>query len=158
MAKANETTNSNVNSNLSPAQAASGAHNSTTPSPYALIQKVFNEGYLDDHRGWFGAVDHNTYLPNVVLVRTDLRNGAVEVCFATDDSSFCVNPFYVSGEDGKVHLSTWSIGCTVRRNGTKTLEEAIEDANKEALSSPYSFIREILTVVRKDTFMKGFRA
>lgn len=158
MAKANETTNSTIQSNLSPAQEASGAHNSATPAPYALIQKVFNEGYLDDHRGWFGAVDRNTYLPDVVLVRTDLRNGAVEVCFATDNSSFCVNPFYVSKEDGKVHLSTWSIGSTVRRNGTKTLEEAIDDANKEALSSPYSFIHEILTVVRKDTFMKGFRA
>lgn len=147
-----ENTNSKIN--LSPAQIASGAHSELTPNPYKLMEKVFLEGYKDDHKGWFGAADHNIYKPNVVLVRTDLRNGATEVCFASDKvRGFSVNPFYVA-EDGNVHLSTWSVGCTVRLMG-KSLEDAINEANKEALSNKYC-IHELLTIVRKENFMKAF--
>lgn len=159
-AKANETTTT-INTNpftLSPAQQASGAHNGITPSPYKLLQQLFVEGYLDDHRGWFGSVDASTHLPNVALIRTDLRNGAVEVCFATDDArGFSINPFYVSKEDGRIHLSTWSVGGTIRLYNASSLEQAVNDANKEALTNPYDFTREILTVVRRDEFIAGLK-
>ena len=152
MANIRENTNTKIN--LSPAQIASGAHNELTPNPYQLIEKIFVEGYKDDHRGWFGSVDPTIYKPEVVLLRTDLRNGAVEVCFASEKvRGFSVNPFYVA-EDGLVHLSTWSIGATVRLFG-KSLEEAVKEANNEALSNRFC-MHEILTVIRKEEFMRAF--
>ena len=151
MSKENQNINNTVVVSLSPAQKASGAHNGITPAPMELIKKIFLEGYVDDHRGWFGVIDTTVYQPNVVIVRTDLRNGATEVCFACDKNSFSINPFYVSEEDGKVHLSVWSIGGTIRRNGC--LEEEVAKNNTEAIENKY-VMHEILTVIRKENFMK----
>ena len=153
MKTATNTVANNDNSKLSPAQIASGAHNDATPDPYSILEKLFTEGFKDDHRGWFGAINHNVYKPNVAIVRTDLRNGAVEVCFASENSpAFSINPFYM-GEDGMLHLSRWSVGATVHMRGS--LEESVAFANKEALCNRF-YMHEILSIVRKEDFMKAF--
>lgn len=75
-----------------------------------ILAKVFDHGYVDDHGGT------STYRVDVEVgvglwVRAlDMNHTELIPLFK---GTFCCNPFYISKEDGEVHLDTCSCGGTV---------------------------------------------
>lgn len=72
----------------------------TTQEILATIQGSENPVFIDDHRSSAAATSLNNY----VLVEHD-----GQLCPFPMNNGSCLNPLYI-GEDGKVHLSRWSIG------------------------------------------------
>ena len=138
--------------NLSPAQLSSGAHDSNQPNPKALLKKLFTDGYVDDHDHLNG-VESKTYKPNIAVIRVDIRNGAMEVCAAYEDTAFCINPFYLDTDDGMVHLSTVSVGGSINTRVYRSIDDAVAYYNREQLMA--TFASEQLIIVRKSEFMVG---
>ena len=65
-----------------------------------------HKGYIDDHNyGARGFIPHNDY---VILWNSEGKH----ICPIYKNSVCCLNPLYLD-EDGKVHLSTRSIGSNV---------------------------------------------
>ena len=142
--------------NLSPAQLSSGAHDANQPSPKVILKHIFEDGYIDDHDHLNGLKETKAYKPNVAVIRIDIRNGAVEVCAAFENTAFCINPFYYDEEDGMVHLSTVSVGGSINTRMYRTIDDAIAYYNREQLMA--TFASEQLVLVRKDEFMVGSNA
>ena len=123
--------------------------NTNIPS---IIDQLFSEGFIDDHRGWFGAKDSSIHTVNAVVIHT--RFDEVSVCYATTDSgvrAFSINPFYFNETDGKIHLSTRSNGGVVRFTGYGTLKEAADQYNSEMgyANWPNTF-SQLVIITRQD--------
>lgn len=117
----------------------------------AIIDKVFEEGYIDNHTGWFGAKDDSIHNVDVVILQTKMDG--VTVCFATENSScFSINPFYIDKEDNKVHLSTWSNGGSVKLYGD--LEGGVTAYNKEMGYANWPNLFSQLTIIRRSDWLK----
>lgn len=58
--------------------------------------------------------------------------GDGQVALLLSNALFCLNWVYVDAEDGKSHLSTWSIAGNVNAKG-KTLRQAVTDYNAERI-------------------------
>jgi hypothetical protein len=113
------------------------------------IEKLFTKGYKDNHRGWFGAVDDNVYIPDkvVVLIRY-LDFEEPEVCFSTDKGYYSLNPFYYDEKEDIMRLSTMSIGSCVN--------SSIEKHNKEMgynNTESYHSVEHIVEIYR-DAWLK----
>lgn len=100
-----------------------------------IINSIFNEGYtyLHDKKG--GIIK-----PDVVLVR--VIDGKVDICYANERCQyFSVNPFVID-DDGRICLSTCSIGGVVDLRNCVSLNDAVKNYNLKN--------SDRLTVVRKN--------
>lgn len=118
----------------------------------AIIDQLFSEGFVDDHRGWFGAKDSSLHTVSAVVIHT--RFDEVSVCYATTDSSaraFSINPFYYDESDGKIHLSTRSNGGVVHFIGHGSLKEAVDQYNADMgyANWPNTF-SQLVIITRQD--------
>ncbi len=117
----------------------------------AIIDKVFEEGYIDNHTGWFGAKDDSMHKVDVIVLQTKMDG--VTVCFATENSAyFSINPFYIDEEDNKVHLSTWSNGGVVKLYGD--LEGGVAAYNAEMGYANWPNLFSQLTIIRRSDWEK----
>ncbi len=106
----------------------------------ALINATKNDQglfpYVDDHNG---TMEIRMSVGHLVYKSDNGREYVGNIPCDQDGTPatvFCINPLYV-GEDGKIHLSTMSVGgnvCTVNR----TIEDAVTLYNEEREQYPWS--------------------
>ena len=78
------------------------------------------ETYIDDHTGKERNIDA------IVELNSNYRDLGI----FHFNSNFCINKAYVA-EDGMIHLSGYSIGPSINTRGSRTMEDIIDDYNKE---------------------------
>lgn len=112
-----------------------------------IIEKITEDGgYIDDHRSNTSDKDKINHAPAYLLYA---RGNRIYVCPAPETNvGFCLNPLYIDGDDGKVHLSRMSVGGTLRLHGDDSmsgLKMAIYNYNNE---ESYTKIRdEIIQII-----------
>ena len=86
-----------------------------------VLNALKNEkSFIDDHTG------NERDLDAIVEFKSNYR----ELGIFHYNSNFCINKAYV-GNDGKIHLSQYSIGPVIDTRGSRSLEDIIEEFNKE---------------------------
>lgn len=76
--------------------------------------------FIDDHTG------NERDLDAIVEFNSNYR----ELGIFHFNSNFCINKAYV-GNDGKIHLSQYSIGPTINTRGSRPLEYIIDEYNEQ---------------------------
>ena len=101
-------------------------------------KKIFAaKTYIDDHDGQEYA------LPS--LIGFQLRGLKITPVYVSQMYTFCVNPFEFD-KDGKLHLSTWSCGGTVKSKGD--LSRSVKAFNDEPYCDDYPIsMKEYLILV-----------
>lgn len=107
----------------------------------SVAEKVKETGFVihDDHMG--GRPNYEIQGVGMLSVYTTEGNIIRRYPVALHKGKYCLNSLYICKEDGKVHLSTFSVGGVV--NGMST--EDIMEHNKEMLDQGWGF--QVLEIV-----------
>lgn len=99
---------------------AKSCYNEMILSSLKISGGVFVDDYEFDH-----TKRKATYIARFV------KNQIEHIVLLIENEFFGINPMTIDRE-GMVHLSRWSIGAAINSSNFPTMEEAVEDYNKEA--------------------------